>query len=70
MRIGSAWSTLNKLAPIWKSNLDVSIKRNFFRATFESILTHSSQAWTLTKSLENKLNSVYTRMLRAALNVH
>ena len=30
----------------------------------------SSQAFTLTKSLENKLKGAYTRMLRAALNVH
>ena len=27
VRTGSAWSALNKLTPIWKSNLDVSIKR-------------------------------------------
>ena len=26
VRIGSAWSALNKLTPIWRSNLDVSIK--------------------------------------------
>ena len=70
VRIGSAWSALNKLTPIWKSNLDVSIKREFFRATVEYVLTYSSQAWTLTKSLENKLNGAYTRMLRAALNAH
>ena len=70
MRTGSAWSALNKLTPIWKSNLDVSIKREFFRATVESVLTYSSQAWTLTKSLENKVNDAYTCMLRAALNVH
>ena len=29
VRIGSAWSALNKLTPIWKSNLDVSTKREF-----------------------------------------
>ena len=69
-RIGSAWSALNKLTPIWKSNLDISFKRKFFRATVKSVLTYSSQVWTLTKSLENKLNGAYTRMLRAALNVH
>ena len=59
---------LNKLTPISKSNLDVSIKREFFRATVEFVLTFSSQPWT--KSLENKLNGAYTRKLRAALNVH
>ena len=60
---------LNKLTPIWKSNLDVSIKREFFRATAESDFTYSSQVWTWTKSLENKLNGAYTLMLRTALNV-
>ena len=70
MRIGSAWSALNMLTPIWKSNLDVSIKREIFRANVESVLTHSSQARTLTKSLENKLNGAYTPMLRAALKVY
>ena len=41
--IGSAWSALDKLTAIWKSNLNVSIKREFFRATVESVLTYSSQ---------------------------
>ena len=70
VRFGSARSALNKLTPIWKSNLDFSIKRKFFRATVEPVLNYSSQALTLTKSLENKLNGAYTRMLCAALNVH
>ena len=61
MRIGSAWSALNKLTPIWKSNLDVSIKRKFFRNTVESVLTYSLQASTLTRSLASKLNGAYTR---------
>ena len=33
-------------------------------------MNYSSQALTLTKSLENKLNGAYTCMLRTALNVH
>ena len=70
VKICSAWSTLNKLTPIWKSSLDVSIKREFFGTTVESVLTYSLQAWTLTKSLENKLNGAYTRILCAALIVH
>ena len=70
VRIGSGWSVLNKLTPISKSNLDVSIKRDFFRATVESVLNYSSQTWTLTKSQENKLNGAYSHMLRAALNVY
>ena len=70
VRIGSAWSALNKLTPVWKLNLDVSIKTEFFIATVESVLTYGSQAWKLKKSIENKLNGAYTRMLRAALNFH
>ena len=38
VKIGCALSTLNKLTSIWKSNLDVFIKREFFRATVESVL--------------------------------
>ena len=70
VRSGSTWSALNKLIPIWKSNLHISIKREFFRATVQSVFIYSSQAWTLTKSPGNKLNGAYTRTLRAALNVH
>ena len=68
MRIGSAWSALNKLTPVWKLNLDVSIKAEFFIATVESALTYGSQGCKWKKSIENKLNGAYTRMLRAALN--
>ena len=70
MRIDSAWSALNKLTPIWKSNLDDSMKRELFRATVESVSIYSSHAWTFNKSLEHKLNGAYTRMLHPALNVH
>ena len=63
-------SSLNNQTPIWNSNLDVSIKRDFFKATVASVSTYSSQAQTLTKSLENKLNVAYTHMLAAAPNIH
>ena len=68
VRYVSAWSALNKLIPIWWSNIDIFIKRELFRATVESALTYSSQASTLAKSIENKVNSAYTHMLHAALN--
>ena len=44
------------------------MKRNFFRATIESVLIYDSVSWTLTKSLEKRLNGNYTRMLRTILN--
>ena len=68
IRIAKAWSALDKLRTIWKSNLPNALKRNFFRSTVESILLYGSSAWTLSRNLENKLDGTYTRMLRAVLN--
>lgn len=34
----SDWGVLNEINKIWKSNLPDKMKRNFFRATVESIL--------------------------------
>ena len=53
---------------IWKSRLPDNMKRNFFRATDEYVLIYGSVSWTLTKSLEKRLNGNYTRMLHAILN--
>ena len=44
------------------------MKRSFFQAVVVSILLYGCTTWTLTKRLEKKLDSSYTRMLRAILN--
>ena len=44
------------------------MKRSFFQAAVTSILLYGCTTWTLTKRLEKKLDSNYTRMLRAILN--
>ena len=44
------------------------MKCGFFRAAVVSILLYGCTTWTLTKRLEKKLDSNYTRMLRAILN--
>ena len=44
------------------------MKRSFFQAAVVSILLYGCTTWTLTKRLEKKLNSNYTRMMRAILN--
>ena len=44
------------------------MKRSFFQAAIVSILLYGCHTWTLTKRLEKKLDSSYTRMLRAILN--
>ena len=69
MRIGKAWSALQKLNVIWKSRLKRQLKINLFRATVETVLTYDATTWTLTKSLTRRIDGVYTRMLRAALDV-
>ena len=40
------------------------MKRSFLQAAVVSILLHGCTTWTLTKRLEKKLASNYTRMLR------
>ena len=69
IRIAKSWAVLDKLSSIWKSPLSTTLNRNFFRAVVESILLYGSEAWTLTKQHEKKLDGTYTRMLRAILNI-
>ena len=53
---------------IWKLDLTDKRKRSFFQVAAESILLYGCTTWTLTKRTEKKLDSNYTRMLRAILN--
>ena len=68
MRIMKAWTAINKLSIIWKSDLTDKMKRSFFQAVVMLILLYGCSTWTLTKRLEKKLDSNYTRMLWAILN--
>ena len=70
IRISKSWSALDRLRTIWKFTLPEQTKKGFFRAIVESVLLYGSSAWTLAKRLESKLNGIYTRMLRAILNIH
>ena len=63
-----AWTAIDKLSIIWKSDLTDKMKRSFFQAAVVSILLYGCTTWTLTKRLEKKLDGNYTRMLRAILN--
>ena len=69
IRLGKAWSALDRLNVIWKSSLPEKMKREFFRAIVESVLVYGSSSWTLTIALQKKLDGNYTRMLRAILNI-
>ena len=67
-RLMKAWTAIDRLSIIWKSNLTDKMKRSFFQAAIVSILLYGCTTWTLTKRLEKKLDGNYTRMLRAILN--
>ena len=62
-----AWTAIDKLSVIWKSDLTDKMKRSFFQAAVLLILLYRWTTWTLTKRLE-KLDGNYTRMLLAILN--
>ena len=66
-RLTKAWTAIDRLLIIWKSDLTDKMKRSFFQAAVVSILLYGCTTWTLTKRLK-KLNCNYTRMLRAILN--
>ena len=66
-RLTKAWTAIDRLSIIGKSDLTDRMKRSFFLAAVVLILLYGCTTWTLTKRLE-KLDGNYTRMLRAILN--
>ena len=68
MQLTKAWTAIDKLSIIWKSDLTDKMKRSFFQAAVVLILLYGCTTWTLTKWLQKKLDSNYTRMLQAILN--
>ena len=63
-----AWTAIDRVSIIGKSDLTDKMKRSFFQAAVVSILLYGCTTWTLTKRLKKKLDGNYTRMLRAILN--
>ena len=68
MRLTKAWTAIDRLSIIWKSDLTNKMKRSFFQSAVVSILLYGCTTWTPTKRLEKKIDGNYTRMLRANLN--
>ena len=54
-RLAKAWTTINRLLVIWKSDLTDKMKRSFFQAAVVSILLYECTTRTLTKLMEKKL---------------
>ena len=67
-RLTKAWTAIERLSIIWKSDLTDKMKRSFFQTAVVSILLYGCTTWTLTKQLKKKLDGNYTRILRAILN--
>ena len=68
MRLEKAWTTIYRLLVTWKSDLTDKIKCSFFQAAVVLILLYGCTIWMLTKCMEKKLDSNYTRMLWAVLS--
>ena len=68
-RKGMAWSALNKMSKIWKSNISQTMKRRVFSAAIESILLYNTETYTVNKAFNKKLSGTHSKMLRAALNI-
>ena len=66
--IGKAWTTVDRLLIIWKSDLSDKIKWDFFQAVVVSVLLYRCTTKTLMKCTEKKPNRNYSRMLHAILN--
>ena len=67
-RLTKAWTAIDRLSIIWKSDLTDEMIRSFFQAAVVSILLYGCTTWTLTKRLKKKLDGNYPRMLQAILN--
>ena len=67
-RLTKAWTAIDRLSIIWKSDLTDKMKRSFFQAAVVSILLYGCITWTLTNRQEKNLDGDYTRMLCAILN--
>ena len=55
-RLTKAWTAIDRLSIIWKSDLTDKMKRSFF----VSILLYGCTTWTLIKRLKKKLDGNYT----------
>ena len=67
-RLAKAWSAINWLSVIWRTELNDKIIRSFFQAAVASILLYGCTTWMQSKRMEKKFDGNYTKMLRAVLN--
>ena len=66
--LAKAWTAIDRLSIIWKSDLTEELKCSFFHAAVVSILLDGCTTGMLTKRMEKKLDRNYTKMLWPVLN--
>ena len=69
VRKALAWNALHSMHVIWKSKINLPLKRRLFVATVESVLIYGFESCTLTVQQQKSLDGTYTRMFRKALNI-
>ena len=69
VRKAIAQNAIHSIHFIWKSKINLPLKRRLFVATVESVLTYGSESQTLTVQQQKSLDGTYMRMLRKALNI-
>ena len=68
MCLAKAWTAVDRLSIIWKSDLYDKLKRNLSQAAVVSILRYGCTICMLIKRIEKKLDRKFTKMLPAILN--
>ena len=63
MCLVKAWTTVDWLSIIWKTDLSNKIKWDFFQAMVMPILLYKYTTWMLIKHIEKKLDRNCTRIL-------
>ena len=48
VRKALSWNVLHSMCTLWKSSINLSLKRRLFVFTVESILLYGSESWILT----------------------
>ena len=66
--LAKAWTAVNRLSVIWKSDLTDKIKRSFFSKLQSCRYCCMDALYGGQLNMEKKIDSNYTRMLRAILN--
>ena len=69
-RVPQAWQACNSMWRLRKCHtLSQDCRRTLFRATVGTVLLCNAETWTTTRALERRIDDVYTRLLRKALDV-